>query len=108
MSVKYAVINLSASGDTTVIPAVAGKRLRVVGYTTAAAGAVSLTWKSNSTAISGVMPMIAGPGVSGSFGGGTYMMEFGIIQTAVGEPLVANLSAAVGVGGHLVYREVQV
>lgn len=108
MSVKYAVINASASGDNTVIAAVPGKILRLLGYSASAAGAVTATWKSGSTAISGPMTLSTGSIEFGVFGGGTYMAEYGIMQTAIGQALILNLGGAVQVGGHLVYREVQV
>lgn len=109
MSVKYAVINSSSLGDNTVVAAVSGKKIRVVGYSTAAAGTVTVTWKSGaSTSISGPMPMVAAGSGQGVVGSGTYMAEWGVMETGVGQALVLNLSAAVAVGGHLVYREVQV
>ncbi len=109
MSVKYAVVNATASGDNTVIAAVAGKKLRVVGYSTASAGTVTVKWKSGASVdLSGPMPMVAAGSGQGVLGSGTYMAEYGVLETDVGLALVLNLSAAVVVGGHLVYREVQV
>lgn len=109
MSVKYAVINSSTLGDNTVVAAVAGKKIRVVGYTTASAGTVTVTWKSGAaTSISGPMPMVAAGDSIGIGSSGTYMAEYGVMETGVSQALVLNLSAAVAVGGHLVYREVQV
>ena len=46
--------------------------------------------------------------VSVGLGAASFMSEFGVFETAASEALVLNLSLATTVGGHLVYREVQV
>lgn len=104
----YGVINTASSGDTTIVPAIAGMRIRVVGYTALAAGAVVVTWKSASTALSGPMTIGGSVGLSMAQNQSTDQSEFGIIQTAPGEALVLGLSAAVQVGGHLNYKYVMV
>lgn len=104
----YGVINTASSGDTTIIPAIAGMRIRVVGYTALAAGTVVVTWKSASTALSGPMTIGGSVGLSMAQNQSTDQSEFGIIQTAPGEALVLGLSAAVQVGGHLNYKYVMV
>lgn len=108
MSVKYAVINASTLGSNTVVAGVTNKKIRVIGYTMSAAGAVAATWKANATNISGPITMATGVPVQGVYGGGTQMAEWGIMETSVGDPLVLSLGSAVQIGGHLVYREVQV
>lgn len=104
----YGVINTASSGDTTIVPAIAGMRIRVVGYTALAAGAVVVTWKSDSTALSGPMTIGGSVGLSMAQNQSTDQSEFGIIQTAPGGALVLGLSAAVQVGGHLNYKYVMV
>ena len=104
----YGVINTASSGDTTIVPAIAGMRIRVVGYTAFAAGAVVVTWKSASTALSGPMTIGGSGGLSVAQNQTTEQSEFGIIQTAPGEALVLGLSAAVQVGGHINYKYVMV
>lgn len=109
MSVKYAVINASASGNNTIISAVTGKKIRVLGYTHTASTAVIVTWKSGTTtAISGPMHFATDGSRQGISGAGTFMAEYGVMETAVGEALVISLSGVATVGGHLIYREVQV
>ena len=103
----YGVINTASSGDTTIVPAIAGMRIRVVGYTAFAAGAV-VAWKSASTALSGPMTIGGSGGLSVAQNQTTEQSEFGIIQTAPGEALVLGLSAAVQVGGHINYKYVMV
>lgn len=100
----YAAISASSSGDNTIVAAVTGKKIRVQNYTILAAGAVSITWKSGSTAISGAMPLAANGGMAPSAGTATATGLDGVLQTAGGEALVLNLSAAVAVGGHIRYE----
>jgi len=98
-------ISVSASGANTLVPAQPGRRVRVLGYQLAGAGAVNVTWQDGGGAnLSGLLTMAAAggtitapiaPPVVGS-------QQFWMI-TAVGQSLVLNLSAAVGVGGVLVF-----
>lgn len=104
----YGVINTALIGDTTIVPAIAGMRIRVVGYTALAAGAVVVTWKSDSTALSGPMAIGTTVGLLLTQNQTSDQSEFGIIQTAPGEALVLGLSAAVQVGGHINYKYVMV
>ena len=105
---KFAAINASASGGNTIVAAVAGKRIRVVSYVIVAAGSVTATWQSASTALSGPMSLAASGGASASIGimapGGAY----GLFQTESGEALNLSLGGAVNVAGHLCYLEVSV
>lgn len=100
--VKGDIIEASASGDNTVVAAVVGKRIKVLNYTFVAAGAVTVRWKSGaSISRSGAMTFsTAGGGASPGYD------KNGHFTTAVGQALVMNLSASVGVGGHLTYIEV--
>lgn len=100
---KYAVINASSSGSNTVIAAVTGKRIRVLSYVIVAAGDVTATWQSASTAISGGMALAANGGAAPSAGQATPGGLIGQFETNQGEALNLNLSAAVSVAGHLTY-----
>lgn len=104
----YGSINLSALGDTTVVPAIAGYRVRVLGYVIAAAGAVSVQFKSGANVISGPMAMVAGSNITTHPSAGTEQSELGVVQTNPDEAFVINLSAAVAVGGHVNYKYVKV
>lgn len=95
LTVKYAAISTSASGDTTVVAAVTGKRIKVVDYVLTRASAVNMKWRSGMTDITGLLYNGAAPGFN----------PVGHFRTAVGELLAINLSAAVGVGGHITYVE---
>ena len=104
----YGSINLSTLGDTTVVPAIAGYRVRVLGYVISAAGAVSVQFKSGSNAISGPMSLVAGSNIATHPSASTEQSEMGVVQTNPGEAFVINLSAAVAVGGHVNYKYVMV
>ena len=97
--VLYAAVSASSAGDTTVVPAVSGKRIRVVAFALVAAGTVTVKFRSGSTDITGGMRLVEAGGVAHAFDGGLF-------QTAVGQALVINLSAGQPVGGYVVYREV--
>lgn len=95
---QYAPINVSASGDTTLVAAVAAKVTRVIAYTLVcdAAVAVKFTSGAGGTALTGAMSY-------GVNGGATPQCDRGLFQTASNTALVINLSGAVGVRGHLTY-----
>jgi hypothetical protein len=95
----YAPINASTSGDTTIVPAVSGKRILVVAYALVASSQVAVKFRSNNTDITGLMKLVEGGGIAHAY-------EWGLFRTGVGEALRINLSANVQVGGYVVYREV--
>lgn len=95
---KFAPISVSTSGDNTIVVAVAGFRVRVVRYSFKVAAAVNVTWKSS------VAGALTGPLVCSAAGDGIAEREpAGIVQTAIGEALVLNLSGGVSVGGSVTY-----
>jgi len=96
--VYRAAISAASSGANTVVAAQTGKQIRVLAYTVVAAAAVDATWKSASTAISGVMSLAANGGIAQPF------TEVGCMQTVAGEALVLTLGGAVQVSGYLVYQ----
>lgn len=102
---KFARLNLSASGDTTVVAAVPSKKIRVLNYfvtTQTANAAVTVAFKSGSSTILGEIREIDGlypAAMPGNLLGPLF-------ETAAGEALVVNLSAAKVVSGHLTYVEV--
>lgn len=108
MSVKYALIDDASSGANEVVAAKTGYKFVVLNYGLIAAGAVNVTWKTGTTALSGAMPIAANGGISASSSvvlpGGTY----GLFETAISEALNMTLSAAVQVSGHVAYREVKI
>lgn len=97
---KFASISASSSGDTTVVSAVSGRKIRVLHYTLICSSAVNITWKSGSTNITGTMSFGANSGIS------TAYSPQGLFETLTGQALVINLSGSSTVGGHLTYVEV--
>ncbi len=91
-------VNVSASGDSELATAVTGKKVTVLGILLVAAEAVTVSFKSGTTAITGPMPLAAGGGFARDAAPGGF-----VFQTSAGEALKINLSAAVGVGGCLTY-----
>jgi hypothetical protein len=97
---SFAPIVASASGATTLVAAVSGKRIRVLALTLTGNGAVNIKLQSHVTPtdLSGLFYMAAqGDGLVLPFS------PVGWCQTVAGEALDINLSAAVAVGGMLVY-----
>jgi hypothetical protein len=97
---QYAVIDDALSPDNTIIAAVAGKKIRVLGFFLVAAGAVNARFESDTggTALTGVMTLAAaGDGVSSGFS------PAGWFETVAGELLNLELSGAVSVDGALTY-----
>lgn len=100
---KYAVVNASASGSNTIVAAVSNKRIRVLSYVIIAAGAVTVTWQSASTAISGPMALAANGGAAPAAGQAVPAGLIGQFETNQGDALVISLGAAVSVAGHITY-----
>lgn len=102
--IKSAPIAVSSSGDNTIVTAVAGKKIRVLGYVLVANAAVNTKWKSGAgTDKTGLLYNAANGGVSAPVVGDPSEVFW--FETAAGEALVLNLSGAVAVGGHVVYLE---
>lgn len=98
---KFAAISASSSGDNTIVNAVTGKKIRVLGWSLTSNGTVNVRWKSGaSTNLTGLRYLIQYASAGGS------PTPFGRFETASNEALVLNLSAAVAVGGELQYIEV--
>lgn len=94
----FAPIAASDSGSTSVVAAVAGKKIVVLRYVLAAAGAVNVKFVDATGDLTGLFPLAeAGDGLDP----GTEPL--GHFQTRIGEALSINLSGAVVVGGHLMY-----
>jgi hypothetical protein len=98
-----APVNATATGNNTIVAGVAGMKVRVLHYTLIASAAVTVTWQTSSGgALSGGMAL-AGPGQGLSSAFADQEIRAGLIETAVGDALILNLSGAVAVGGHLTY-----
>ena len=98
-TVLYAPISATTSGNTQVVGAVSGKRIRVIAYAVIASATVNIRFRSGSTDITGAMRLVEGGGIAHAYDGGLF-------ETAVGQALNINLSTNATVGGYIVYREV--
>ena len=99
---QYAAIDFTSSGDNTVVAAVTGKKIRLLGYVLTALADVSVRWESGAggTALSGAMYI--GPGETNQVlapSCGSY----GCLETAAGELLNLEMGGATQVDGHAVY-----
>jgi hypothetical protein len=103
LDIKRAVIDHATSGDNTIVPAVTGKKIRVLSFCFQAAGAVTVRFESTAggTALTGQMTQgAAGDGQVRNYN------PLGWFETVAGELLNMELSAAVSVDGDLQYIEV--
>jgi len=110
---QYASVDISSATTTTVVAAVAGKKIFVHGFFLVISGAVTpntVTWRSGSTDISGPIinvnaagggdPIVlTSPTVSNGHGGNIPTLE-----TAAGEALNIVTGAADQVSGYVVYE----
>jgi len=99
---KFEVIAASSSGDNTLVAAVATKQIRVLAFRVN--GSAAVNWKFQSETGGDITGLFycaaAGQGEIGAYS------PVGLFETVAGEALQLNLSAAVAVGGYLVYIEV--
>lgn len=101
LTVSYASIDISSSGDNTIVSADATRKIKVLSYSFVCGGTVNVRWKSGAgTNLSGAMSFIANTGMTAGPGtpAGGHLLE-----TAANQALVMNLSGAVQVSGHLSY-----
>lgn len=97
--VLFCPIAASLINATSIVAAVPGKRIFVIGYRLSASAAVNANFQSHTTTTraGGLHYLSAASPAS------VMASPFGIFATMPGEALDINLSAAVPVGGDLVY-----
>ena len=98
--IKRAVIDESTAAENQIVAGVANKILRVLEFDLVTNAANVVTWRSNSTDITGPMPL----GTNGRVG--AEFAEEGHFETAAGEALNLNAGTATAHGGWVVYVEV--
>ena len=103
---RTAPISASASGDTTILPAITGKRYKILAYILSSSGTNNIVWKSGTTALSGSMNMIAGGNIAIHLGDQWPSGGLPVLTTELGDAFIINLSASNIVGGHITYVEV--
>ena len=96
--VSEVALNVSSSGNNTVVAAVAGKQIVLLAGDLVCAGAVTITWESGGGSI------LDGPKAFAANGGQLYPFdENGHFASVSGESLLLNLNGAVQVGGRVKY-----
>lgn len=101
LTVKYAVIAASSSGNNQIVGGVSGKKIRVLSYIFSASNPVNAKWVSGAaTDISGLHYMSLTGGFSVSHN------PHGWCETTASSALNLNLSSATAVGGLITYVEV--
>lgn len=100
--IKRAIIDAASSGDNTIVAAVTGKKIRVYQLVVVSAGTVTTRWESGAsgTALTGQMTLAVNTGYAPPFN------PVGHFETAAGQLLNLELSAAVSVDGWLIYAEI--
>src|SRR3954452_886833 len=96
-----APVAAAASGDNTVVAAVTGKKIRVTRFELSASAAVNAKWRSGTTDVTGLL-YFAAAGASVDSAKSGEQNDF-LFETVAGQALVANLSAAIPVGGFVNY-----
>lgn len=99
-AIQYAKIAATTSGNTTVVAAQSGKRIRVLAYNLISAGSVVVKFQSGAggTDLTGAKTLVESSGIVCPQG------PDGWFQTEPGDLLNINLSASVTVGGEMVYE----
>jgi len=100
VAIKRANVTTAATGNTSLVAAVTGKKIRVLSATVISTLANSVKFQSATTDVSATFPLAANGGFSLSENLG------GWIQTASGEALNINLSVATSTGCIITYVEV--
>lgn len=99
-SLLWAKITAGAAGDTEVVPAVAGRKIAVMGYVLMSTGDVNAKWNDGVDDLTGLLyPTTRGGAVAPIAPDHKFWFE-----TAEGRPLNLNLSGSVAVGGHVLYQ----
>jgi hypothetical protein len=102
-TIQQAVVNFSASGDNTIVAAVAKQTIQMVGILLVVSGNTSLTFKSGTggTALSGAMAMLA----NGSLILDPSQNNLWYQTLSPANNLVLNSSSAVQVSGTVYYKQ---
>ncbi len=100
---KYLAVDVNSSGDNTLIAAVSGKKILVIGCVLIAAGAVNIRFEDGTggSPLTGVMNLTTNSG---------FTLPLGIpgwFKTSTNTLLNLELSGAVAVAGTLVYAEIE-
>ena len=98
-TIYKAKINTAAAEDSTIVAAVADRKIQLRSYVLTVAGETNLTWKSGATAISGAMDL---GGTDEPRGISAFLGDFPL-ETTAGAALVLANSLAVQLSGYVTY-----
>ncbi len=102
---KFAIINVTSTGDSTIVSAVSGKKIRVLSYVVTGDTAGTFRWEGPAaTPISGLMLMTVSTVGSGYVEAAFNPM--GHFESASGSALTVEMATANDLQGHLTYVEV--
>lgn len=93
-----AVDNAAAAGDLTIQAASAGNKAKLISYLIVPNAACTVQWKRGATPLSGPMLLNAGA----EYDAAGHLLA-PLMETAVNEALILNVSTAVQVSGHCAY-----
>jgi hypothetical protein len=99
-TIQFASINVAGAGDNQIVAADGTRKIKVLSYVLVADAAVAVQWRTATTPLSGAMSFAAN---SGAVAPPTSPSQGWWLETAVAQALNLNLSAAIGVRGHLSY-----
>jgi len=101
LEAKRVPLDVSAAGNTTIVAAVASRKIRVLAYAVVCAGAVTVRFRdTDNILLTGIMSFAANGGIAGAYN------PLGHFESSSGLALQITLGGAVQVGGWLVYVEV--
>lgn len=99
-TILFAKVDTASSGDTQIVAASTGKKIKLLSSALVCNGNVSIKWRSGTTDLSGAIPCTQYSGYvlpASAPGMGHYL------ETASNTALNLNLSSAVQVSGHISY-----
>lgn len=95
--VKDAFVNTAATGNTALVAAITGKKIRVLSVIVFTTLANTIKFQSATTDISATFPLAANGNIISE-------VSDGLFETAVGEALNVNLSVATATGVSVTYE----
>lgn len=104
LTFKFVRVNATADGDNTVVAAVSGKKLRVIGYaiSATAAGVATFQDTAGTPVVFASFPLAANGGVV--YDGGPECPAF---ETASGAGIEINCATGQDITGHMTYLELE-
>ena len=92
-------VSTATSGANVIVNSVAGRSIRVDGYSLIAGGTVNVNWQDGAgNTQTGALPLVANSGISEPSGG-----VASVFTLLPGSSLVLNLGGSVQVSGHVHY-----